>query len=82
MLSPELGNSRGNWQVIGFGFLPPDLTIWQAHLFGFRKFQHVLVWVKYANMTVVERVGLCRSALFGYWHMPIAVSVCFWRLYV
>jgi len=66
MFSPKPSNPGGNWQVIGFGFFPFHHTVVPYDLFGFRKFQHVLVWVKYANMTVVDRVGLYGSTLFGY----------------
>jgi hypothetical protein len=59
----------GNWQVIGFCFLPAHLSIVTYYLFGFWKFQHVLVWVKYANMTVVEE-SVFVDRLF------LVISVC------
>jgi hypothetical protein len=66
MLSPEPSNPGGNWQVIGFCFLPLHHTVAPYYLFAFWQFEHVFIWIKYANMTMVVRVGLYGSALFGY----------------
>jgi hypothetical protein len=52
MILPEPSDSRGNRQVVGFCFLPADLSVIPYYLFGFGKFQHVLIWIEYANMTL------------------------------
>ena len=55
--------------------LKATVPIWQTNLFGFRKFEHVLIGVKYTHMNVREGVVFYRSALLIYDQVPIAVSI-------
>ena len=47
----------------------PDHTVVPYYLFGFRKFQHVLVWIKSANTALAERV-CCKGLILL---MPVAL---------